>query len=112
MLRTDIGEGDVALQCTTDSTTCCSNIAPEMRAGEFVFPDGQSLVPIRVATGVLGYYRDRGSQFIRLNRLPNATLTGRFGCVIPDASGTNTSLFVNVGRYYKSTVPLYAWYNL
>ena len=80
-----------------------------MRAGEFVFPDGQSLVPIRIAVGVLGYYRDRGSQFIRLNRLPNATLTGWFGCVIPDASGANTSLFINVGRYYES---LYAWYNL
>ena len=114
MLRTDIGEGDAALLCTTDSTTCCSNNAPEMRAGEFVFPDGQSpiYVPIRIAVGVLGYYRNRGSQFIRLNRLPNSTLTGRFGCVIPDASGTNTSLFINVGRYYESFMPLYAWYNL
>lgn len=99
VLRTNIGEGDAALQCTTDSTSCCSNSAFEMRAGEFVFPDGQNLVPIRISVGALGYYRDRGSQFIRLNRLSNATLTGQFGCVIPDASGINASLFINVGRY-------------
>jgi hypothetical protein len=70
-----------------------------MRAGEFVFPGGQSIVPIKISVGVLGYYRDRRSQFIRLNRLSNATLTGQFGCVIPDANGTNVSLFINVGRY-------------
>ena len=102
MLRTDIGEGDAALQCTTDSTTCCSNNAPEMRAGEFIFPDGhdQRLVPIKIDAGVLGYYRDRQSQLIRLNRFSNATLTGQFRCMIPDASGTDASLFVNVGKYY------------
>lgn len=38
VLRTDIGEGDDALQCTTDSTTCCSNISPEMHSGQFYFP--------------------------------------------------------------------------
>lgn len=73
-----------------------------MRAGEFVFPDGRGIVPIRIAAGALGYYRDRGSQFIRLNRLSNATLTGRFECMIPDASGTNASLFINVGKHYDS----------
>lgn len=73
-----------------------------MRAGEFVFPGGQDDVPIRIAVGALGYYRDRGSQFIRLNRLSNATLTGRFGCTIPNASGTNSSLFINVGKCYDS----------
>ncbi len=98
VLRNDIGEDDAALQCTTNSTTCCSNSAPEMRAGEFIFPGGQ-IVPIKISVGVLGYYRDRRSQFIRLNRLSNATLTGQFRCVIPDASGTNASLFVDVGRY-------------
>ena len=103
VLRTDIGEGDAALLCTTDSTTCCSNNAPETRAGEFVFPGDQGLVPINMSVGVLGYYRDRGSQFIRLNRLSNASLTGQFGCVIPDASGTNAGLFVNVGRFYDTT---------
>ena len=99
VLRTDIGEGDTGLQCTTDSTTCCSNTPPEMRAGEFELPDGGGLVPIRVSSDAHGYYRDRGSRFIRLNRLPNGITTGQFGCVIPDASGTDVSLFINVGRY-------------
>lgn len=100
VLRTDIGEGDAALQCTTDSTTCCSNIAPEMRGGEFYFPD-DTLVPIMLALSSQGYYRNRGSQLIRLNRWANGTnaTTGLFRCEIPAASGTTVSLFVSIGMY-------------
>ena len=97
MLRTDIGEGDAALQCTTDSTTCCSNTPPEMRAGEFAFPGDGGLVPIRTAFDSRGYYRDRDSRLIRLNRGLNGTTTGEFRCEIPDVSGTSVSLFINIG---------------
>ena len=96
VLRTDIGVDDRALQCVTNSTTCCSNEPPEMRAGEFYYPNNRGMVPIRME--YQGYYRDRSSQRIRLNRWENGTLTGQFRCEIPDANGVNTSLFINVGE--------------
>ena len=97
MLRSEIGEVDSALQCTTDSTTCCSNLPPEMRAGEFYMPDG-SLAQV-LGTTANGYYRTRGSRHINLNRQPTGTITGQFRCEIPDASGTSAAhLFINISK--------------
>ena len=98
MLRTDIGEGDNALQCTTDSTTCCSNAGGEMRAGFFYFPVTDVYVP-PLGLAVNGYYRDRLSQLIRLHRQPSGTITGQFRCNIPRASGSAADLFINIGEY-------------
>lgn len=67
-----------------------------MRGGEFYFPD-DNLVPIMLALSSQGYYRNRGSQMIRLNRWANGTTTGLFRCEIPAASGTTVSLFVSIG---------------
>ena len=94
MLRTDIGEGEDALQCTTDSTTCCTGAG---RAGEFYFPDGTTKVPISGDDLTRTYYRDRRSQLIRLNRRSTSVLTGQFWCEIPNASGTVVNLFINIG---------------
>lgn len=79
--------------------TCCSNVPPEMRAGEFYYPNDGGRVSIRLESYALGYYRSRGSQRIRLNRWENGTTTGQFRCEIPDASGVNASLFINVGEW-------------
>lgn len=100
VLRTDIGEGDAALHCITDSTTCCSNIFPERRAGEFYFPDG-SVVP-RMAMAFTGYYRNRASQLIRLNRQSNGATTGQFQCSIPDAHGNIMNLTIYIGVFILS----------
>ena len=97
MRRTDIGEGDSALLCTTDSTTCCSNLNGETRVGEFYYPNGDQ-VPIQLHGDT--YYRNRDSGFIRLNRWPNGTLTGQFHCEIPDASGTLVNLFIDIGTLW------------
>ena len=96
VLRTDIGEGDAALQCTTDSTTCCTRDNGETRAGEFYFPD-DSVVPTSGSAPSNSYYRSRSSRLIGLNRRPAATQTGQFRCEIPDASGTTVNLFINIG---------------
>ena len=99
VLRTSIGEGDAALQCTTDSTTCCRNsIGGETRGGNFYFPDtdGGGVV-LNEGGATTGYYRDRLSRFIRLHRQDTGTITGQFRCEIPDASGTMVNLFVNIG---------------
>ena len=99
VLRTDIGEEESALQCTTDSTTCCRNyIGGEIRAGEFHFPESDANVPT-LGGAVDGYYRDRLSQHIRLHRQPTGTITGRFRCNIPQASGSPADLFINIGEY-------------
>ena len=94
--RTDIGEGENALQCTTDSTTCCRNTPPEMRAGEFYMSDG-SLVLLQ-GTTINGYYRSRGSQHILLNRRSSGTTTGWFRCNIPQARGPPIDLYINIGE--------------
>ena len=96
MRRIDIGEWyrDAALQCTTDSTTCCSNQNGETRVGEFYYPNGDQ-VPIQHYGDT--YYRNRDSGFIRLNRRSDGVITGQFRCEIPDASGTLVNLFINIG---------------
>ena len=99
VLRTDIGEGESALQCSTDSTTCCrNNIGGEMRAGNFYFPISDAPVPVR--GGVMnGYYRDRDSRLIRLHRQPTGTITGQFRCNIPQDSGPAVNLYINIGEH-------------
>ena len=99
---TTIGEGGNALQCTTDSISCCSNAMGEMRAGDFYWHDG-SKVPImnRLESD---YYRTRGSGHILLNHRSQAgtatiITTGQFRCSIPDASETLVNLYINIGRY-------------
>ena len=104
VLRTAIGEGDDALQCTTDSTTCCTNMNGETRAGDFYFPNGD-MVPTN-GNMSSGYYRNRFSQFILLNRRSFGETTGQFHCEIPDASGTKVNLFINIGEYVHYTVIL------
>ena len=97
VLREDIGEGAAALNCTTDSITCCrNNEGGETRAGQFYFPNG-SMVLNNVRTPTNSYYRTRSSRLISLHRRPTATLTGQFRCEIPDASGRTVNLFINIG---------------
>ena len=96
VLRADIGEGEDALQCTTDSTTCCTNNAPEMRDGQFYMPDG-SQVPVHGVT-TAGYYRTRESQSILLHRRSFGTITGLFQCYIPSGPIV-ADLYINIGEY-------------
>ena len=56
------------------------------------------MVPVKGLIGSSGYYRDRGSQLIRLNRQsPDGVITGQFRCEIPNVSGTMVNLFINIG---------------
>ena len=105
MLRTDIGEGDAALQCTTNSTACCTNNFPEMRGGDYYYPDGGGVVPTQ-GGATNGYYRDRQSGHIRLNRQNTGTINGQFRCEIPSASGVMMTLYINIGEYMYSVLLL------
>ena len=97
VLRTDIGEGADALQCTTDSNLCCTSIPPEIRAGEFYMPNGD-IVPIEGIT-TNGFYRIRRSRHILLNRRSSGTITGQFRCNIPQHNGPWADLYINIGEY-------------
>jgi hypothetical protein len=74
-----------------------------MRAGEFYMPDGDLVLLMGTTTN--DYYRTRRSRHIFLNRRPAGTITGRFRCNIPQASGPpNADLYINIGEYpYFST---------
>ena len=88
-----IGEGeDRALICRTDSTNCCRTIPN--RFGQFYYPNG---VQVPVLSAGQGFYRNRGDQLIRLNRQDRATsLTGKYRCEIPDASGEMQNLYITL----------------
>ena len=54
VLRTDIGENDIALQCTTDRAGCCGG----GKVGQFYFPD-DTQVPTSGNNLTGTYYRNR-----------------------------------------------------
>ena len=89
----DIAENDSALLCYTNSDECCEN-GQQASNREWYFPSGTT-----VGTNVsgVGFYRNRGPSVVRLNRRNNAMMpTGVFRCEIPDASGTNQSIYVGI----------------
>ena len=92
----DIGQGDTdGLLCVTGNTACCSN----SRQGEFKFPDG-SIVP--TSNAGQDFFRNRGSQLIRLNRRNGATSPlGKYSCEIPNARGVSQSIFLDVGKTFS-----------
>ena len=74
------------LQCITDRRSCCTS----PRHGEWFFPDNGGMVPNSVSATT--FYRNRGDDgTVNLNRLNNDVLmpTGRFCCVVPDATGVS-----------------------
>ena len=100
VLLHSIGEGNAALLCTTNKTTCCGT-APN-RFGEWRYPD-RIVVPNN-GTGQ-PYYRNRDVMLIRLNRRFNQGLsdmyTGVYCCEIPDQNDVNQTLCV--GAYPTET---------
>ena len=87
---TDIGENNMALMCVTDHVQCCQTV----RAGEWLYPDNTL---VSTSGAGMNFYRDRGSQVVRLHRRNNAlSPTGRYHCTIPDASGAMQTLVANI----------------
>ena len=94
----EIGETDTSesppansnngLQCVTDRTPCCRFQGGLQ--GEWLFPNGSSVPSQSAATT---FYRNRGRDdgTVNLNRLSNDVMmpTGRYCCVVPDATGVN-----------------------
>ena len=84
----DIGEGDDALLCMTDRSDCCRK--PN---GEFYYPDSSAVG----FSDTNSLYRNRGPQVVRLNRRNDVlSPTGIYRCNIPDSSGINQNIYINI----------------
>ena len=98
MSITDIGEKNKALLCHTNKTDCCTS--SQIKAGEWYFSNENQVQKLLLARRNAShyFYRDRGSQVVRLNRVMNPPERGRFFCEVPDSSGKNQTIYVNIGK--------------
>ena len=91
------------LQCITDRRPCCAT--PSNRHGEWFFHDNGGVVPTQ--GGATTFYRNRGDDgTVNLNRLNSDVMmpTGRFCCVVPDATGVDRTICANIGEWYNSLI--------
>ena len=96
----EIAENDGALLCYTNNVECCES----SRQGEWYFPNGTT---VGTSGDGSGFYRNRGPSVVRLNRRNNAMMpTGVFRCEIPDASGTNQSIYIRIDPRGEGIYPL------
>ena len=98
IIITEIGEtypSNEALQCVTDWMFCCRYY----RAGAWYYPSGGGMV--LKSDSATAFYRSRGDDgTVNLNRVSSDVMmpTGRFCCVVPDATSTNVTLCANIGQ--------------
>ena len=100
VLRDLIGESvsdpDNRLHCVSDLSDCCSSGAMDKFRGNFYFPDGATVQTFDSITD--GYYRNRGSDRIFLNRRVG-TIEGLFQCRITSQSSPTTPEEYYIGVY-------------
>ena len=85
------------LQCITDRRPCCKSST----TGEWFFPDSKGGV-VPVQHGATTFYRNRGDDgTVNLNRVNSNVMmpTGRFCCVVPDATGVSMSTCVTISKF-------------
>ena len=92
----DIGEGDAALLCVTDNTSCCrppytQNLS-QSAIGNWYFPNG-TRVPSSGAQWDL--HRTRGNMVVLLHRRRGGE-DGVFHCVVPDKEGNEQTTYIGV----------------
>ena len=99
ILITDIGTSSPhQLVCNTDRNPCCTT---PTRVGNWFFPDDRAVVSIGNNPPPTEFYRDRSDNGeINLYRLSSDVMspTGMFCCRVPDASGVEQRVCVNVGE--------------
>ena len=90
MTLEDIGEGDDALLCRTNSADCCQspNIGSGSASGNWYFPNGT-----RVANHQ--FYRTRGNMTVLLNRRGGGE-EGMYRCEIPDSTNVIQTIYIGV----------------
>ena len=109
VLVSDIGtDNNNALLCNTDRSDCCrgGDHPNGIAQGRWYRPDGMEVMSFTIEYAADPtqarnfFYRSRGTGIVRLHRrgIPPQSQRGHFRCVIPDASGTNVTLYVNIGE--------------
>ena len=85
------------LQCITDRIICCLSQNP--RLGEWYLPN---VALVYGSTSSTAYYRNRGDNGeVSLNRPSGVeSPTGLFCCEVPDATGINQPLCMNIGELH------------
>ena len=95
MTLEDIGEGDGALFCLTDSTACCRT--PYLSLGSWFFPNG-TRVPS--SGSQWDFYRTTGHSVVLLHRRRGGE-DGIYHCEIPDTMSIIQTIYIGV--YSAST---------
>ena len=95
----DIGEGDDALLCVTDLTTCCQPSIVNGTLGNWFFPNGT-----RVPSSGLqwDFHRTRGQSVVHLQRRRGGE-EGIYQCMIPDTMNVTQTIYIGV--YNRTDTP-------
>ena len=108
MTAEDIGEGDAALRCMTDNTSCCRRPYTESLEqrvlGNSWFPNGTRVPSNNVHWDM---HRTRGHMVVLLHRR-RGRVDGVYRCVVPDKDGNDQSTYIGVytagmGEWYMHT---------
>ena len=91
-----ISEGSGSLHCLTNRVDCCRRSDTEgTTVGSWYFPNNRSALENEDSSG--SFYETSGPSVVRLNVRHNAmSPTGVLCCEIPDASGTNQTVYVGI----------------
>ena len=96
----EIGEGDDALLCITNLTTCCqSSGTGEMgnAIGNWYFPNGSRVLS---SGSQSSFFRNRGHMVVRMQR-KRGGVEGIYRCEIPDTMNVTQTIYIGV--YSAST---------
>ena len=90
----DIGDGDRALKCMTDSDNCCNNTdvggwRDESGRPAYQGADGTTCLYVTRGYGVISLHRKRGC---------TGHTSGLWRCDIPDSSGEMQSLYIYISN--------------
>ena len=108
----DIGEGDGALLCITNLTTCCRPpyIDGEIRSvvGNWFFPNGTK---VPSSGSQWDFHRTRGQMVVQMHRRRGGE-DGIYRCEIPDAENVTQTTYIGVysastGEWYIYTLVLF-----
>ena len=88
----DIGEGDDALLCLTDLTSCCQAGFTGTVLGNWFFPNG-TRVP--ASSNQWDFHRTRGQSVVRLQRRRGGE-EGIYSCEISDAMNVTQTVYIGV----------------
>ena len=88
----EIREGEDALRCTTDLTTCCKPPHTETALGNWFYPN-ETRVPN--SKDQWNFYRERKRMVVNLNRRRGGE-EGIYHCEIPDSVNVTQTIYIGV----------------